>query len=92
MDAWPWKHFMRMLSLPIQEIFRIKYERHNVFVPDAGSDPFAISCLSTHPIGTSLHGRTTSLHLSLRSALQGEDRASLNQGAGLKKGVWIAYP
>ncbi len=55
---------MRMLSLPIQEIFRIKYERHNVFVPDAGSDPFAISCLSTHPIGTSLHGRTTSVHLA----------------------------
>ena len=24
--------------------------------------------------------------------MQGEDLASLNQGAGLKKGVWIAYP
>jgi len=24
--------------------------------------------------------------------LQGEDLASLKQGAGLKKGVWIAYP
>ena len=54
------------------------------------SDP--ISCPSTHPIVTSLHGRTTSVHLSLRSALQGEDLASLKQGAVLKKGVWIAYP
>ena len=54
--------------------------------------PFAISCPSTHPIVTSLHGRTTSVHLSLRSALQGEDLASLKQGAVLKKGVWIAYP
>ena len=59
---------------------------------DAGSDPFAISCPSTHPIVTSLHGRTTSVHLSLRSALQGDDLASLKQGAVLKKGVWIAYP
>ena len=24
--------------------------------------------------------------------MQGEDLASLKQGAGLKKGVWIAYP
>ena len=39
-----------------------------------------------------MHGRTTSVHLSLRSALQGEDLASLKQGAVLKKGVWIAYP
>ena len=61
-------------------------------MPDAGSDPFGISCPSTHPLVSSLHGRTASVHLSLGSALQREDLASPKQGAGLKKGVWIAYP
>ena len=37
-------------------------------------------------------GRTASVHLSRWSDLQGEDLASLKQGAGLEKGVWIAYP
>ena len=46
-----------------------------------------ISCPSTHPIVPSLHGRTASVHLGLRSALQGEDLASLKQGAGLGKGL-----
>jgi len=61
-------------------------------VPDAGSDPFVISCPSTHPLVTSLHGRTVRVHLGGGTALQGEDLASLKQGAGLKKRVWIAYP
>ena len=64
----------------------------NASVPDSGPGPCGISCPSTHPIVSSLHGRTASVHLNLRSALQGEDLASLKQGAGLEKGLWNVYP
>jgi len=47
--------------------------------------------LVAHPIVSSLHGRTASVHLNLRSALQGEDLASLKQGAGLEKGLWNGF-
>ena len=61
-------------------------------VPDAGSGPFGIPCPSTHPLVSSVHGPTASAHLDLGSALNGECLGSLNLGAGLGKGVWIAYP
>ncbi len=60
---------------------------HAPSVPDSGPGPHGNSCPSTHPIVSSLHGRTASVHLSLRSALGGEDLASLKLGAGLGKGL-----
>ncbi len=61
--------------------------------PQTEVTPSALNLSLVDPFAhVAKHGRTTSVHLSLRSALQGEDLASLKQGAVLEKSVWIAYP
>ena len=42
---------------------------HGPAVPDSGSGPCGISCPSTHPIVSSLHGWTASAHVALGSCL-----------------------
>ena len=59
---------------------------HGPAVPDSGSGPCGISCPSTHPIVSSLHGRTASAHVALGSCLARGGSRLAQAGCRTRKG------